>query len=125
MRAKARTTALITPVDPEAQNEAKALAAAGHTVKAVRRLRKGSELSLLTATVAVDLLTEGHTLPTTYAEAADALPLADAPLAAELTSLLAEADTNAAIRRLRERTDLDLLGGHHLVTELNGRRDTP
>lgn len=121
---KARTTALITPVEQQAQDEATALAGEGRTAKAVRRLRKDSGLGLAVAPVAVDLLTEGHPLPTTYREALDALGRLDAPLVAEMTALLTGGHRDAAIKLLRERTDIDLAGGYHLVTELSGRLGT-
>lgn len=120
---KARTTALITPVGRAAQEEAMALADEGRTAKAVRRLRKDSGLGLDTASVALDLLTQGRSLPTTYGEALDALLQFDAPLVAELTDLLASGDRDLAIKMLRERTDVDLAGGYHLVTELSTRLD--
>ncbi|GLW51547.1 hypothetical protein Stsp02_72080 [Streptomyces sp. NBRC 14336] len=121
---KARTTALITPIEQEAQNEAKALAGEGRTAKAIRRLRKESGLGLATAPVALDLLTQGHTLPTTYGEALDALRQLDAALVAEMTDLLNGGHRDSAIKLLRERTDMDLAGGYHLVTELSARLDT-
>ncbi|WP_367044580.1 hypothetical protein [Streptomyces sp. Je 1-332] len=119
--AKARTTALITPVDQEAQDEAKALAGDGRTAKAVRRLRKGSGLGLGEAPVALSLLTEGNTLPTTYSQALDTLQGLDTQLVTEMTALLNGGNRDAAIRLLRERTDIDLAGGYHLVTELSTR----
>lgn len=76
---KARTTALITPIEQGAQDEAKALAGEGRTAKAIRRLREHSGLGLGTAPVALDLLTQGHTVPTTYSQALDALRQLDAP----------------------------------------------
>ncbi|MGK5642140.1 hypothetical protein ACSNOK_28065 [Streptomyces sp. URMC 126] len=120
-----RTTALITPVDPEAQDEARALAAEGRTAKAVRRLRKNSGLGLHTAPVALDLLGQGHTLPATYRQALESLRRLDAPLVAELTALLRNGEREAAIKLLRERTDIDLAGGYHLVTELESETTRP
>ncbi|MFF4491190.1 hypothetical protein ACFY0F_32800 [Streptomyces sp. NPDC001544] len=120
---KARTTALITPVERAAQDEAMALAGEGRTAKAVRRLRKDSGLGLATASVALELLTQGRSLPTTYGEALDALRQLDAPLVAEMTDLLTSGNRDSAIKLLRERTDVDLAGGYHLVTELSARLD--
>ncbi|GGY29893.1 hypothetical protein [Streptomyces djakartensis] len=121
---KARTTALITPVEQATQDEAKVLAAEGHTAKAVRRLRKSSGLGLDAAPVALDLLAQGRTLPTTYDQALDALRRLDAPLVAEMTALLGSGDRDSAIKLLRERTDIDLAGGYHVVMELSGQLDT-
>lgn len=121
---KARTTALITPVEQGAQHEAKALASEGRTAKAIRRLRKDSGLGLGTAPVAQDLLTQGHSLPTTYSQALDALRQLDAPLVAEMTGLLSSSHRDSAIKLLRERTDIDLAGGYHLVMELSRQLDT-
>ncbi|MBC2877586.1 MULTISPECIES: hypothetical protein [Streptomyces] len=115
---KTRTTALITPVGPEAQDEARTLAAEGRTAKAVRRLRKDSGLGLHTASAALDLLGRGHTLPTSYRQALESLRHLDAPLVDELTELLRGGGRDAAIKLLRERTDIDLAGGYHLVMEL-------
>ncbi|MER6712984.1 hypothetical protein ABZ322_14520 [Streptomyces sp. NPDC006129] len=121
---KARTTALITPVEQGAQHEAKALAGEGRTAKAIRRLRKDSGLGLDTASVALDLLAQGHALPTTYSQALDALRQLDAPLVTELTDLLSSSRRDTAIKLLRERTDIDLAEGYHLVTELSGQLGT-
>ncbi|MFI1177892.1 hypothetical protein [Streptomyces melanogenes] len=121
---KAHTTALITPIAQEAQNEGKALAAEGRVAKAIRRLRKDSGLGLATAPVAMDLLIQGHALPTSYGQALDALRQIDAPLVAELSALLNSGHRDSAIKLLRERTDIDLAGGYHLVTELSGQLDT-
>lgn len=118
---KARTTALITPVEESAQREAKALADEGRTAKAVRRLRKDSGLGLEAASAALDLLLAGQPLPVTYGQALDALRRLDGALVEELTDLLGSGRRDDAIRLLRERTDIDLAGGYHLVTELNGR----
>ena len=121
---KARTTALITPVGQEAQNEAKRLAGEERTTKAVRRLRKDSGLGLAAASVALDLLVQGHTLPTTYSQALDSLRRLDAPLVTEITVLLHNDGSTAAIKLLRERTGIDLVGGYRLVTELSGQLGT-
>ncbi|MFF9108056.1 hypothetical protein [Streptomyces sp. NPDC014805] len=121
---KARTTALITPVEESAQREAEALAAEGRTAKAVRRLRKDSGLGLEAASAALELLNEGQLLPTTYGQALDALGRLDTGLVDEMTALLGSGRRDDAIRLLRERTDIDLAGGYHLVTELNGRLGT-
>lgn len=120
---KARLTALITPVEREAQDEAVTLAGEGRTTKATRRLRKDSALGLIEAPVALSLLTEGHTLPTNYGEALDNLQRLDAPLVSEMTSLLDSGQQDAAIKLLREQTDIDLAGGYHLTMELSSRRD--
>ncbi|WP_030898071.1 MULTISPECIES: hypothetical protein [unclassified Streptomyces] len=74
--------------------------------------------------MALDLLAQGHTLPTTYGQALDALRHLDASLVAEMTHLLSSGDRDSAIRLLRERTDIDLAGGYHVVTELSGQLDT-
>jgi len=123
-RDKARITALITPVGQEAQNEAKLLAGEERTTKAIRRLRKDSGLGLAAASVALELMVQGHTLPTTYSQALDSLRRLDAPLVAEITGLLHSDRRDSAIKLLRERTDIDLAGGYHLVTELSGQLDT-
>ncbi|MGW7259831.1 hypothetical protein [Streptomyces sp. NPDC054834] len=120
---KTRTTALITPVERAAQDEAMTLADEGRTAKAIRRLRKNSGLGLDTASVALDLIIQGRSLPTTYVEALDALRQLDAPLVAEMTDLLTSGHRDSAIKLLRERTDVDLAGGYHLVTELSTRLD--
>ncbi|MET9646225.1 hypothetical protein [Streptomyces syringium] len=122
---KTRTTALITPVEQEDQDQAKALAGEGRTAKAIRRLRKNSGLALHTAPLALDLLTQGHPLPTTYRQALEALRQLDAPLLTEMTDLLHSGDRDSAIKLLRERTDIDLAGGYHLVTELSTQLGTP
>ncbi|MFI9723286.1 hypothetical protein ACIHFE_27135 [Streptomyces sp. NPDC052396] len=121
---KTRTTALITPVTQEAQNEAKTLAGQGRTAQAVRRLRKDSGLGLHVAPVALDLLTQGHTLPTNYRQAVDALRQCDAQLVGEMANLLHNKNQDSAIKLLRERTDIDLAGGYHLVRELAAEPDT-
>ncbi|MFI9720768.1 hypothetical protein ACIHFE_14090 [Streptomyces sp. NPDC052396] len=120
---KTRTTALITPVAQEAQDEAKALAGQGRTAQAVRRLRKESSLGLHVAPVAVDLLVKGHRLPTNYQQAVDALRQCDARLIGEMTNLLHNKDQDSAIKLLRERTDIDLAGGYHLVMALAAESD--
>ncbi|MFJ4278487.1 hypothetical protein [Streptomyces massasporeus] len=120
---KARTTALITPIEQEAQDEAKALAREGRTAKAIRRLRKDSGLGLSAAPVAVDLLNQGHALPTTYGEALETLRALDAPLVVEMADLLGSGDRDSAIKLLRERTDIDLAGGYLLAMELSGQLD--
>ncbi|WP_336323568.1 hypothetical protein [Streptomyces lavendofoliae] len=118
---KARITALITPVGRDAQEEAGALAGEGRTSKAVSRLRKDSGLGLHPATAALDLLLEGRVLPTSYEQALDALRDEYPQLVGELTVLLHHDDRNGAIRLLRERTDMDLAGGYHLVEALMAR----
>lgn len=122
---KARTTALITPVERAAQDEAMALAGEGRRAKAVRRLRKDSGLGLDTASVALDLLAEGESLPTTYGEALEALRQLDAPLVTEITDLLTSGHRDSAIKELRERTDIDLAGGYHVVMELSRQLGLP
>ncbi|MEV5510612.1 hypothetical protein [Streptomyces orinoci] len=120
---KTRTTALITPVPQEAQGAAKALAAQGRTAQAIRRLRKESGLGIHVAPVALDLLTQGHALPTDYRQAVDALRRCDAGLVSEMTNLLHDGDQDSAIKLLREQTDIDLAGGYHLVMALRARPD--
>ncbi|MFH8804495.1 hypothetical protein ACH4F6_33800 [Streptomyces sp. NPDC017936] len=115
---KARLTARITPVGQADQDEARSLAEEGRTSKAIRRLRKDSGLALHTAPAALDLLTEGTALPTTYGQALEALRRLDAPLVGEMTELLRNGDRDSAIKLLRERTDIDLAGGYHLVVKL-------
>ncbi|MGA4801500.1 hypothetical protein [Streptomyces lavendulocolor] len=115
---KARITALITPVGQDAQDEARALAEEGRTSKAVARLRKDSGLGLHPASAALDLLGEGRPLPTSYEQALGTLRDECPELVGELTVLLHRDDRNAAIRLLRERTDMDLAGGYHLVEAL-------
>ncbi|MEU8571215.1 hypothetical protein AB0C51_23215 [Streptomyces pathocidini] len=122
--AKVRLTAQITPIERESQDEAQALAGKGRMAKAIRRLRKDSGLPLHAAPVALDLLTAGNTLPTTYAQALDVLRRLDAPLVEEMTSLLRAGDRDSAIKLLRERTDIDLAGGYHLVMELSTQLGT-
>jgi hypothetical protein len=121
---KTRLTALITPVEQESQDEAKALADEGRTTKAIRRLRKNSGLALHTAPAALDLLTEGNALPTTYGQALDALRQLDASLIEEMTNLLRNGDRDSAIKSLRQQTDIDLAGGYHLVMELSAQLGT-
>ncbi|MEV5510750.1 hypothetical protein [Streptomyces orinoci] len=120
---KARTTALITPVAQEVQDAAKALAAQGRTAQAVRRLRKGSGLSIHVAPVALNMLTQGHTLPIDYRQAVDALRQCDARLVSEMRNLLRDGDQDSAIKLLREQTDIDLTGGYHLVMALSAQLD--
>ncbi|GAA2488031.1 hypothetical protein [Streptomyces gobitricini] len=118
---KARITALITPVDQHAQDEAGALAQEGRTSKAVARLRKGSGLGLHPASAALELLGEGRPLPTSYEQALAALQDECPDLVGEMTVLLHSGDRNGAIKLLRERTDMDLAGGYHLVEALTAR----
>ncbi|MFB7931374.1 hypothetical protein ACFC4C_19960 [Streptomyces sp. NPDC056039] len=121
---QARLTAVITTVEQEAQDEAKALADEGRTARAIRRLRKSSSLNLHTGSVALDLLVEGGTLPTTHRQALDALREADAALVGELTGVLRQERRDAdiqAVKLLRERTGIDLAGGYHLVRELSAQ----
>lgn len=120
---KARTAAMITPVGQEAQDEARALARDGRTGKAVRRLRKDSWLKRGPAREALELLVDGEALPTSSGQALDVLRALDAPLVGELTALLEGGRQIAAIKLLRERTGIDLVGGHHLVLEVAGRPD--
>ncbi|MEN8649143.1 hypothetical protein ABCR94_00450 [Streptomyces sp. 21So2-11] len=121
---KARLTALITPVEQEAQNEAKALSQGGRVSRAVSRLRKDSGLGLRTGSAALDLLNEGSSLPTSYQQALNALRSLSPDLVDEMSALLDNEDSTSAIKLLRERTDMDLAGGYHLVQELSGRPDT-
>lgn len=116
---KARLTAQITPVEQASQDEAKALADEGKTSKAIRRLRKDSGLGLSTAPTALDLLVNGRALPATYDQALEALRQLDTSLVAEMAELLRNGDRDSAIKLLRERTDIDLAGGYHLVMELS------
>ncbi|MET9519943.1 hypothetical protein [Streptomyces sp. NPDC002994] len=118
---KARLTALITPVEQEAQNDAKALAQAGRASKAVSRLRKDSGLGLHTASAALDLLNEGNSLPTSYQQALDTLRSLSPGLVDEMLTLLDNDENTSAIKLLREHTDMDLAGGYHLVEELSGQ----
>ncbi|MFF7735203.1 hypothetical protein [Streptomyces sp. NPDC007984] len=120
---KARTAAMITPVGQEAQDEARQLVREGRAGKAVRRLRKGSWLKRGAAREALELLVEGQALPTSSGQVLDVLRTLDAPLVGELTALLGNGQQIAAIKLLRERTGIDLVGGHHLVLELAGRPD--
>ncbi|MFI9724380.1 hypothetical protein ACIHFE_32890 [Streptomyces sp. NPDC052396] len=120
---KTRTTALITPVAQQAQDEAKVLADQGRTAQAIRRLRKDSGLSLHAAPIALDLPTQGHALPTDYRQAVHALRQCDAQLVGEMTNLLHNKNQDSAIKLLRERTDIDLAGGYHLVIELAAESD--
>ncbi|MFF8015519.1 hypothetical protein [Streptomyces sp. NPDC007929] len=120
---KARTAAMITPVGQEAQDEARQLVREGRAGKAVRRLRKGSWLKRGAAREALELLVEGQALPTSSGQALDVLRTLDAPLVGELTALLGNGQQIAAIKLLRERTGIDLVGGHHLVLELAGPPD--
>jgi hypothetical protein len=121
---KARTAAMISPVAQEAQDEARTLARDGRTGKAVRRVRKGSWLKRGPAREAVGMLADGHTLPTSSAQALAALRHIDAPLVAELTALLDDGQQIAAVKLLRERTGVDLAGGYHLVLELGSEPET-
>lgn len=118
---EARLAALITPVEQEGQEDALALAAEGRTDKAIRRLRKNSGLTLASAPLALEFLARGTALPTTYEQALDALRTADAALVAEMTDLVRSGNGDSAIKLLRERTDIDLAGGYHLVRELTDR----
>jgi hypothetical protein len=124
MSTKARLTAQITPVEQTGQDEARALVDEGRTSKAIRRLRKDSGLALHTAPAALDLLIEGRALPTSYAQALEALRQLDASLVEEMTELLGNGDRDSAIKLLRERTDIDLAGGYHLVMELSEQLGT-
>ncbi|MGW6544110.1 hypothetical protein ACWGBH_14835 [Streptomyces massasporeus] len=122
---KDRTAAMITPVGREAQDEARALAREGRAGKAVRRLRKDSWLKRGPAREALELLVAGRELPTSSGQALEVLRSLDAPLVGELTALLDGGRQVAAIKLLRERTGIDLVGGHHLVVELGSRPGTP
>ncbi|MFE9122273.1 hypothetical protein [Streptomyces sp. NPDC007172] len=115
---KQEITALITPVPAEVRDEALALASEGREPKALSRLRKASGLGLLEARAALALLHSGRSLPEDYAQAAENLRSLAPDLAAEMTALLAADDQTAAIKLLRERTDIDLVGGYRLAQEL-------
>ncbi|WP_447030915.1 hypothetical protein [Streptomyces hypolithicus] len=92
--------------------------------RAVSRLRKDSGLGLRTASAALDLLNEGSSLPTSYHQALNALRSLSPDLVDEMSTLLDNEDSTSAIKLLRERTDMDLAGGYHLVQELSGQPDT-
>ncbi|MFI6375495.1 hypothetical protein [Streptomyces sp. NPDC050546] len=118
---QARLTAMITTVEQEAQDEARVLAGEGRTARAIRRLRKNSGLNLLTGSLALDLMVQGGTLPTTHRQALDVLRESDAALVAQLTDVLGEGKRDSdikAVKLLRERTGIDLAGGYHIVQEL-------
>lgn len=115
---EADMAALITPVDDGVQREAVELLKAGHRNKALRRLRRHSGLGLVPAVRAAELLAQGRRLPSTYAEGLVNLRSAAADVVAEMTTMLQQGQSTAAIKRLRKLTDIDLAGGYHLVREL-------
>jgi hypothetical protein len=119
---KQEITALITPVTAEVQDEACALASEGREAKALSRLRKASGLGLLEARTALAVLESGRTLPVDYPQALENLRSLAPGLAAEMTAALAAGDQTAAIKLLRDRTDIDLAGGYHLTQELAARQ---
>ncbi|WP_431774244.1 hypothetical protein [Streptomyces cucumeris] len=119
MTNKTRITALITPVEEEAQNEAMALASQGHTARAVSRLRRKSELGLHVASVALDILAGGQSLPTSYDEGLANLRSLCPELVEMIVDFLGEGDTTSAVKFLREQTDMDLIGADRLVQQLS------
>ncbi|MFR9796962.1 hypothetical protein ACL02U_13790 [Streptomyces sp. MS06] len=122
MTSKQELTVLITPVGAEVQQESTALAGDGRDAKAMSRLRKASGLGLADARVALEFLTSGRRLPVDCAQALANLRSMDPELFTELSSLLVRDDTTAAIKLLRERTDVDLAGGYHLIQEMARQR---
>ncbi|MFE3180992.1 hypothetical protein ACFXKR_08840 [Streptomyces violascens] len=119
---KQEITALITPVTAEVQDEARALASEGRETKALSRLRKASGPGLLEARAALAVLESGRTLPVDYPQALENLRSLAPDLTAEMTALLAAGDQTAAIKLLRDRTDIDLAGGYHRTQELAARQ---
>ncbi|MFH9352408.1 hypothetical protein [Kitasatospora sp. NPDC017646] len=90
----------------------------GCRAKGGRRLRSGPGLGSDAAPTVLALLLQGYALPADYARALTALRRLDAGLVTELTALLCDGRRDAAIRLLRDRTDVDLAAGRHPVTEL-------
>ncbi|MFE1799776.1 hypothetical protein ACFW9L_26930 [Streptomyces sp. NPDC059517] len=110
--------ALVTPVAAEVQQEALAFVADGREAKAVKCLRKATDLGLAEAQAALQLLRSGKALPVGYPQALENLEALDPELMRELGSLLAEGDSVKAVKVLRERMDLSLTSGYRLVKHL-------
>ncbi|QGV79528.1 hypothetical protein [Streptomyces ficellus] len=66
----------------------------------------------------MDLLLDGYELPTSYNQALDTLKAQAPELVSSLAELLTRDDRTSAIKLLRERTEMDLAGGYHLVEAL-------
>jgi ribosomal protein L7/L12 len=112
-----------SPIEADVEREARALLAGGNKIEAIKRVRELTSLGLKEAKDYVESLPSGQPAPIT--PHTSSAPVADVRDDPEMRALLAAGNKIAAIKRVRELTDMGLKEAKDYVESLPSGQPAP